>query len=166
MGALTLSGVLQVGPANPVDGGFPGASENIPIGFISGTKQYVPGTGVLTRNVASPGAFLALDGVGPAAAVTQGTFLYFKCNTPVILQLTCDDGLGPAAAVTQGTFLYFKSNTPVILQLTCDDGLGSTVVIEQPVQGMYMLEFPSSQPLELLKIKGSATIEYLVVGNT
>ena len=136
MGALTLSGVLQVGPANPVDGGFPGASENIPIGFISGTKQYVPGTGVLTRNVASPGAFLALDGVGPAAAVTQGTFL------------------------------YFKSNTPVILQLTCDDGLGSTVVIEQPVQGLYMLEFPSSQPLELLKIKGSATIEYLVVGNT
>ena len=136
MGALTLSGVLQVGPANPVDGGFPGASENIPIGFISGTKQYVPGTGVLTRNVASPGAFLALDGVGPAATVTQGTFL------------------------------YFKSNTPVILQLTCDDGLGSTVVIEQPVQGMYMLEFPSSQPLELLKIKGSATIEYLVVGNT
>ena len=136
MGALTLSGVLQVGPANPVDGGFPGASENIPIGFISGTKQYVPGTGVLTRNVASPGAFLALDGVGPAAAVTQGTFLYFKCNTPVILQLTCDDGLG------------------------------STVVIEQPVQGLYMLEFPSSQPLELLKIKGSATIEYLVVGNT
>jgi hypothetical protein len=136
MGALTLSGVLQVGPANPVDGGFPGASENIPIGFISGTKQYVPGTGVLTRNVASPGAFLALDGVGPAATVTQGTFL------------------------------YFKSNAPVILQLTCDDGLGSTVVIEQPVQGMYMLEFPSSQPLELLKIKGSATIEYLVVGNT
>ena len=111
-------------------------SENIPIGFISGTKQYVPGTGVLTRNVASPGAFLALDGVGPAATVTQGTFL------------------------------YFKSNAPVILQLTCDDGLGSTVVIEQPVQGMYMLEFPSSQPLELLKIKGSATIEYLVVGNT
>ena len=136
MGALTLSGVLQVGPANPVDGGFPGASENIPIGFISGTKQYVPGTGVLTRNVASPSSFLTLDGVGPTATVTQGTFL------------------------------YFKSNAPVILQLTCDDGLGGTVVIEQPIQGLYVIEFPSSQPLELLKIKGSATIEYLVVGNT
>jgi hypothetical protein len=135
MGQLSLSGVLQAGPANPVDGQFPGSALTVPLSFISGTKQYVPGTGVLQRNVASPGAFAALDGVGAAATVTAGHFL------------------------------YLKANAPMIVQLTCDDGLGGTVVAEVPVYGLLMLEFPATQPLELLKVKGTGMLEYMVVGN-
>jgi hypothetical protein len=136
MGQLTLSGVLQAGPANAVDGQFPGGSINEPLCFISGTKLYVPGTGILTRNVVSPAAFLTLDGVGTLATVTHGTFLYLKCNAPMIVQMTCDDGTGTG-----------------------------TVIVEQAVHGLLMLEFPTANALQLLKVKGSGTLEYLVVGN-
>jgi hypothetical protein len=133
VGQLALSGLIQAGPANPVDGAFPGGSLSEPLSLYNGTKSFGPGTGILQRDVASPAAFIALEGV--PLTVTKGHTLYFKCNTPMVLQMTCDDGIG------------------------------GVVVAEQNVHGLVVVEFPAANSLVLLKVKGTGRLEYLVVGN-
>ncbi len=133
MGQLNLSGALTAGPQGGGDV-FPASQYIVPVAFREGSKQYTPGTGVLTQVLNSPSAFVRLEGVGPAAPVTQGSFLYLKTDSPIDVRITHDDGSG-----------------------------GQTVVII-PVHGLLMYELPTTKPLELLEAQGASKVEYLVVG--
>lgn len=137
MGRAVLSGNLTVGPGAVTEGVFPSMRADVQIAFIDGSqgKSAERATGILSRQINSPAAFVELQGVGPTDTVTQG-------NT-----------------------LYLKSNAPVDLRLTRDDGAGGQDVTETPgVHGLFVVEFSTTKPLELLEIRGSATIEYLICG--
>lgn len=137
MGQVSLSGVLTAGPTGTGDAVFPAATFTTPLGLLNGTaKQFGVATGILTRNLNSTGAFVTLDGVGAAATVTQGSFLYFKADGAIDLRITTDDGAG-----------------------------GQDVVVV-PVHGLAILEFSTTKPLELLEAQGAARLEYLVAGQT
>ncbi len=122
--------------AGPSSGGdvFPGSSFQVPLSFGDGSKQFGVATGILTQQIASPSAFHGLAGVGAGGVVTQGAFLYFKTRASMLLRLTVDDGAG---------------------------GVETSVV---PVQGIFVLEFSTSRPLELLEVQGSGPVEYFVSG--
>jgi len=132
-----MTGVVEGGPETSSAGVFPAARFTAPLSLLAGAsgKQYGAGTGILVRTINSPSAMVPLDGVGPTSTVTQGDFLYLKSDGIMELELTTDDGAG-----------------------------GQTVVV-QPIQGVYAQEFPTTRPLEGLRIQGSGKIEYLVTGN-
>jgi hypothetical protein len=65
------------------------------------------------------------------------------------------------AGVTKGLLLYVRTDNPVTLRLTT---LAGAQVV--PVDGLFLAEFPSTDPLLLLEVQGSATIEYLVAGQS
>jgi len=133
---LSLTGALVAGPSGGGDV-FPASSFMVPLALAAGSAaSFQVATGVLTQLVASPGAFVPLVGVGPTAAATQGTFL------------------------------YLRTDAEVTLRLTVDDGSGGTDTLELPVSGLALMEFPAARPLELLEIRGTATVEYLVAGNS
>jgi hypothetical protein len=136
MGEIALSGALSGGPPAGAGATFPSARFNVELSTRETKKQFGVATGVLTRVLSSPSAFVTLDGVGAAATVTQGDFLYFKCDGQLDLRLTQDDGAS-----------------------------GTTVQVV-PVHGIVILEFPSTKALELLEAQGSGKIEYLVSGQT
>lgn len=135
MGQLKLSGSLTGGPAAVMDGSFPATTWLVSLGFAQGcSKEFGAASGVLTRQVASPGAFIALSGVGSTDAVTQANALYFKCNSPMQLRVTFHPLSGPD----------YKS------------------VI--PVSGPMVLETPDDQYITGLEVMGAGPIEYLATG--
>lgn len=135
MGRVNVTGVVEGGPDSAAAGVFPSARFTAPLALrdTSG-KSFDAATGVLTRTINSPSAFVPLDGVGPNATVTQGNFLYLKSDGQLDIRITHDDGSG-----------------------------GQTVVIV-PVHGVFIQEFPTTKSLELLEAQGSGKIEYLVTG--
>jgi hypothetical protein len=56
------------------------------------SKGYGQATGVLSRTISSPSAFIDLG--EPGNAVTKATFLYLKSDAPLDVRLTTDDGSG------------------------------------------------------------------------
>lgn len=135
MGRINVSGVVEGGPENAGSATFPAATFTSPLALLaSAGKQFGVATGVLTRTLNSPSAYVTLDGVGPSATVTQGDTLYLKTDGQMQLRLTNDDGAG-----------------------------GTTQAVV-PVHGLVVLEFPSTKALELLEAQGSGKIEYLVSG--
>ena len=135
MGQLRLSGSLDAGPPTSTSESFPASSFSVPLRFRENTKGFSPATGVLTRRLASPGAFVPLQGVGATDTVTKGTFLYLK-----------SDGL-------------------IELRLTTDDGVGGSVVAVLPPSGFFMIELDSTKFLKLLEARGTAVLEYFICGN-
>lgn len=134
MGALALEGSLLAGPPG-CGGTFPTASLAEQLALYTSPKPYQAATGVLSRTVNSPAAFVPLNALGVAGDVTQ-----------------CD-------------FLYLKSDGPLILRMVQDDGSGSgTITYDMPIQGLVLLEFPSAQPLLGISVKGTARIAYLLSG--
>jgi len=136
MGRVNMTGVVEGGPETSGAGVFPAARFTTPLSLLAGAtgKQFAAGTGILVRTVNSPSAMVALDGVGPTSTVVQGDFLYLK---------------------TDGIF---------DLEITHDDGGGGTTVVVVPVHGVFAMEFPTTKPLEGLRIQGAGKIEYLVTG--
>lgn len=135
MGQLSLEGSLTGGPPSVSDSSFPASTFLVSLGFAEGkTKQFDAASGVLTRTLNSPSAFAPLSGIGSTDSVTAGTALYFKCNSPMVLQITYDDGVG----------------NPVV----------STV----PVAGVLVLEAPDLMFIKSLACKGVGPVEYLVSG--
>lgn len=134
MGQVNLSGQLLAGP--PCAGGsFPSSSLTEQLALLQNPKPYQAATGILVRRVASPSAFVALPTVGASGDVTRGDTLYAKCDGPLLIELTQDDGSG-----------------------------SGTVVAVVPFQGLFMMEFPSTQPLLGLRVKGNANLVYFVSG--
>ena len=84
----------------------------------------------------STGAFVALPGIGSGENVTNGEFLYLKCDSSLRVRIT---------------------------QL--DPGVG-TVVGERYVQGILILETSSDKAITLVEVKGSATVEYICTGQS
>ncbi len=135
MGVLRLAGSIDAGPPSSTSESFPASSFSVPLRFRENTKGFSVATGVLTRNLASPGAFVALQGVGPTDSVTKGTFL------------------------------YLKSDALIDVRVTTDDGVGGSVLAIIPPSGFVLLELDATKFLKLLEAKGTARLEYFVCGN-
>ena len=88
---VSLAGNLQIGNLGVCEGAFPGALTTIPVfiggGGCAGTKP-APAkfSGVQSYN--SPGAFVALAGVGTGQPVTQGNFIYLKSDQAMQVRIT------------------------------------------------------------------------------
>lgn len=116
--------------------GFPASLYNTPLSTLQSPKQAAVATGVVTRQLNSPNSFTALQGVGSTDTVTHGDTIYFKCNGQVSIRLTFDDGNG-----------------------------GSTTAVI-PVMGLYFAEIQTGKYLKLLEAQGSASIEYMISGQS
>lgn len=136
MGVLKVSGSLDAGPPSVTSESFPGASLSVPLRLPAGSKSFSVATGVLQRKLNSALAYVALDGVGSASAVTHGSFL------------------------------YLRSDQAFSLRLTTDDGSGGSVLTVFPVATLLLLEFDSSLFLKLLEAKGVANLEWFVCGDS
>lgn len=73
------------------------------------------------------------------------------------------DGIGTDESVTEAIFLYVNTQSPMKLRVTFTDT--PDVVSEIWVQGPFVIEMPSSNPIKLLEAKGVGTIEYFAAGN-
>lgn len=136
MGVLKVSGSLDAGPPTVTSESFPGASLSVPLRLPAGSKSFSVATGVLQRKLNSALAYVALDGVGPIAAVTKGSFLYLRSDQAFSLRVTTDDGLG-----------------------------GSDVAVH-PVATLVLVEYDSTKFLKLLEAKGVANLEWFVCGDS
>lgn len=77
-------------------------------------------------------------------------------------------GVGEDDAVTRGQFLFLTTNAPIAIRCTVDDGSGGDVLQVQDVDPAAPLlkAFPAAKHLKLLEVQGSATIRYLVSGQS
>lgn len=135
MGVLKLSGNLSAGPQSASEG-FPAAMFSAPIFPRENQRSFGVATGIVTRQLASPGAFAALQGVGATDTVKNGDFLYMKSNAQIDVRMTIDNGAG-----------------------------GSDLRIVT-VHGLVILEFSTARPLKLLEAQGTAVLEYFVSGQS
>lgn len=133
MGQLDLQGALIGGPPS---GGetFPASTFSVPLRLRTSPKGYGVATGVLSQQIASPAAYVALSGIGVGGAVTQAD-----------------------------TF-YFKASGPVDLRVTTDDGAGGDVVAVIPSDGLAVIETPASKYVKLVEVQGNGTVEYFASG--
>lgn len=113
---------------------FPASSFSVPLSLRSNPLSFDAASGVLTQNVISGNAFAPLLGVGSTSPVTAALILYLRCD-------------GPA-----------------VLQMTTGNGVSADVVVEVPVHGLFVVEFPEDKPLKALALKGSTRVEYFVAG--
>lgn len=132
MGTVSISGSLTGGPGS--SGGFPASTFNTPISLATGSKLFQHATGVLTRIISSPAAFVALSAVGAANDVP-------KADT-----------------------LYLRADADVDLRITQDDGAGGSTVLTLPVRGLFVMETPTNKMITLLEVQGSGKLEYFASG--
>lgn len=92
-GIIDLSGTLIAGPQTVVDSTFPSMQSTVSLHTSPSPKGWNVCTGVLSRNVNSPSAYVALEGVGPTATVVNADFLYLRSNATLKLKITQTDGL-------------------------------------------------------------------------
>jgi len=74
----------------------------------------------------------------------------------------------PGNVVGEALTLYFRSDNLVILRETVDDGAGGDIINNNPVDGLYVREYPSARFLKTLEIdtQGNAVqVEYFLAGN-
>lgn len=136
MATVRIDGNLIAGPPTCAGVGvFPGASVQTPVFLLQNPKPASVGVGVIVQTILSPAAFVPLVGVSATGPVTAADTLYFKSDGQVQLELTCDDGTGS----------------------------GTTVAVD-PVQGLYIREFPAPNRLVGLRVKGNSRIEYFASG--
>lgn len=133
---VQLQGQIQAGP--PGCGGCSGLGMLLQLSLqLKGAcaqKPYNVATGGQPRIINSAAVFVALGDVGPTGVVTRADTL------------------------------FFYSPVPIDLELTTDDGAGGDVVAIVPLDGTLVLEFPTQKPLKLLRVRGTATIQYFASG--
>ena len=134
-----ISGTLTIGPTGTVDptSSFPIAVDSTPLSLYPSQKPFAVDTGIQHPNVNSTGAYVPLLGVG---ALTDG------------------------AAVSQGTFLYMRTKTPMLVKLTVNNGGVPLVIADIPVNGLLILEFDATKYLTALAVQGSGVVEWFVGG--
>lgn len=93
-GIIDLSGTLIAGPQTVVDSTFPSMQSTVGLHTSPSPKGWNVCTGVLSRNINSPSAYVALEGVGATATVVNADFLYLRSNGTLKLRITQTDGLG------------------------------------------------------------------------
>ncbi len=136
MGAIEISGTLTLGDACGVSAcGSETGDTTIPLGFGGCcSRPAAVSAWIPSQAVASPAAFVTLPNVGPTATVKQADFLYLRANAAIEVRITSDDGAGGQVAALL------------------------------PPTDFLMMTFSATRPLELLEVRGSATIAYLVSG--
>lgn len=137
MGQLQLSGNLTSGPPQGAEFSQGRMMINIALALKGGAgcKAFGSATGVQTRNLNSPSAYVVLSGVGP------------------------DD------TVTRGDTLYVFAPQPILVRITTDDGVGGDVVSVLPLDGLMILEINQVRYLKLLEAQGACNgVEYFVSG--
>jgi len=137
MGQLSLSGSLIAGPPCSGTDQFPSSVTTLALALQYTPKGFGVATGILQRNIAvSNESWVTLSGVGATDTVT-------KCDT-----------------------IYIRSNGPLTMELTTDDGTGTNtnVVSLIPLNGLALLEFNENKWLKLVRLSGTATIEYFACG--
>lgn len=134
MGQVVLSGSLVAGPPQSSSSSFPAGIVTYPISNLNGGAGFQRASGIIQRNE----TFVALTDLGePGNAVKKATFYYFKCDSPVVLEITHGDGAG-------GVVIESAS---------------------EPVLGLFIREFPSGYELTKVRLLGTANFEYFVSGN-
>ncbi len=107
-------------------------------------------------------------GLGPCGGRSAPAHTGFARRTIVVLPpswLALGE-VGATATVKQGDFLYLRTNAPISIRLTVDDGAGGTRTYVEDVESLVLKTFPTGKPLELLEVQGSATIVFLVSGQS
>lgn len=136
MSQLSLQGSITIGPQTVQETTFPGAVSTVLLSTTPNPKPSAVDSGIKSRNINSPNAFIALSGVGTNDDVTQADTLYFKCRSPLFIRLTTANPLVPM----------------------------SPLVSVIPVAGTVVMEFPQANYLLLLEVQGVGQAEYLVSG--
>jgi hypothetical protein len=95
---ITFSDVLTVGPAQSSDCTFPAGASLIPFATNPNPKFVAVSTGDMQAALNNL-TFTALPGVGAGGVVTQGTFLYFRCNAALQVRTTTFNSGGNVVAV-------------------------------------------------------------------
>jgi hypothetical protein len=95
---VALTGQLVAGPAGSSGNSFPAGSSQIPFATNPDPKPANVSTGDVQVNVSAQ-SYAALAGVGAGGAVTQGTLLFFRCNSPMQLRTTTYNSGGNVQAV-------------------------------------------------------------------
>lgn len=134
MGQLKIDGTIIAGPAVVTDSVFPSGTKEVPFSSSPNPKPMLVDTGLGVRNVNSSSAYTTLSGVGADDDVAQGDTLYIRVQNSMLLRLTFAQSSGP------------------------------DLVSVLPINGTYVMEFPSDQYLKLLEVKGVGTVEYFVCG--
>ncbi len=134
MGVAKIEGTLDVGPASVCDSEFPGGDSTANLTLTPASKVANVATGIPRMTLNSPGAYVALSGIG---------------------------ALGP---VTQANLLYLRSEQAIWVRLTFENGSDADVVSELPVQGLLIIEVESARYIKLLEAKGSGKIEWCASG--
>lgn len=134
MGITRFDGTLHAGPPNVSDGTFPASTMGVPINLTPNPKGWQRATGVLYRAVNVP--------------------------SPDFLEL---DGIGSDRTVSEGNFLYLRSNSTVTVRVTQAFTTGEATATFK-INGLCILEFPEAEPLTLVEVQGSSTIEYFAQG--
>jgi hypothetical protein len=136
---LTINGTLLEGPPTAQDGAFPAATVSTPFALNTGAnpKPAAVSTGVKLRTVNSPGAFVALSGVGASDDVTQAHTVYMRVAT--------------------GGFQF---------RVTFHNPLGANIVSVLPAGGLFIFEpdAASGYYVTLLEVQGSGQIEVYAAG--
>lgn len=76
--------------------------------------------------------------------------------------------VGATRTVTHGQFLFLKTNAPISIRCTVDDGAGGDrlFIVDVDSAAPFLLAFPPAKYLKLLEVQGSATIQFLVSGQS
>jgi len=137
VGQVSINGTLSSGPVQ-VGSGFPQAIYTTPLATSVTPKPFSAASGVMQRRIAvAAPTFVTLQGLGPTDTVVRCDLLYLRSDAALILRLSNQDPLNP---------------------------FGPPLVVEVPVSGLVIMEFPASSPLVLLEAQGSATVEYAASG--
>lgn len=88
MNVVTISGTLISGPPSASDSAFPAGVTNIVFGTNPPQKPAPVQTGAQVRQVNSPLAYVALDGVGVGETLTEGNTFHFRSQSPMKLRFT------------------------------------------------------------------------------
>jgi hypothetical protein len=133
--SVVLTASLIAGPQGASDCGFPAGVTSLNFGL---TPPQKPAPALIdgARNINSPGSYVTLDGLGPTSTVTQANFVYLRTQSPFKVRITQADPAG-----------------------------GPDIVSVVNLQGVMLLEFPTTGYAKLVEVQGVGTVEYLLSGN-
>jgi len=137
-GVVILDGTLEAGPPAVTSGVFPRGATSLPVQLRSGStgKSAPLQTGDMVTELASSGAFVALDGIGTGKSVPKANFLLAQTAVPMQLRLTMKD-----------------------------PGGGADLVSVLPINGPLLVEFDDAGYLKGLEAKGSGTVNWYASGS-
>lgn len=135
---VVLDGSLTVSPPSSSDGGdFPSMTIAESLSTLPNPKLSNCATGIVSRTINSPSAFVALSGVGATDTVTKGDTLLMKTKAQFTVRMTFLDPAG-----------------------------GADIVSVVPLYGTMFAEFQPLGTLKLLEVKGSGALAYLISGQS